>query len=90
MGFIEWFEAGGLIAVAVAVYSALELTGNIVGMMDGPDPNDRPSKAIAMVNKLKGFLRMVGIGARYKDEGPVNPLPLSGDTGRRVKDTEAP
>lgn len=90
--FMDWMQSGGLIAIGVIVYAALSLAGQVTQLVDGPDddPDDRPSKAKAVIEKLMAMLRTFGIGARYKNEGPSNPLPLSGDTKTRIATIKEP
>ena len=84
---IEWITANWAIALG-AVYVSLSAVGQWISMFDGPDPEDKASKALGIIDMIKGFMRSIGIGARYKNEGPASILPGSKDTKVRIATTK--
>jgi hypothetical protein len=82
MGFLEWIQVNWFVALG-GVYAILSAIGQWVGMFDGPDPDDKTSKTLGIVNMIMGWLRTIGIGT-YKNEPGTGSIPFKGDTGKRV------
>lgn len=64
-------------------YFLVSAAGQLVGMFDGPDPDEKTDKARGVFEYILGILRTLGAGT-YKNEPGTVSMPLKPDSGKRV------